>query len=36
MKKLLYAMILGAVPAVAMAASGDNLADLYFSGRTRP
>jgi P-type conjugative transfer protein TrbG len=33
MKKVLYAMILGAVPAVALAASGDNLADLYFSGK---
>jgi len=32
MKKFLYAMIL-AVPAVALAASGDNLADLYFSGK---
>ena len=33
MKNVLYAMILGAMPAVALAASGDNLADLYFSGK---
>ena len=33
MKKVLYAMILGAMPAVALAASGDDLADLYFSGK---
>ncbi len=33
MKKVLYAMILGAMPAVALAAPGDDLADLYFSGK---
>ena len=33
MKKILYAMILGAMPAVALAAPDDNLADLYFSGK---
>ena len=33
MKKVLYAMILGAMPVVALAASGDDLADLYFSGK---
>ena len=33
MKKVLYAMILGAMPAVALAAPDDNLADLYFSGK---
>ncbi|MCB1934112.1 MAG: P-type conjugative transfer protein TrbG [Candidatus Accumulibacter sp.] len=33
MKNVLYAMILGAMPVVALAASGDDLADLYFSGK---
>ena len=33
MKKVLYAMILGAMPAIALAAPGDDLADLYFSGK---
>ena len=33
MEKVLYAMILGAMPAVALAAPGDDLADLYFSGK---
>ena len=33
MKKVLYAMILGAMPVVALAAPGDDLADLYFSGK---
>jgi len=33
MKNVLYAMILGAMPVVALAAPGDDLADLYFSGK---
>ncbi len=33
MKNYLFAMLLGAVPALALAAPGDNLADLYFSNQ---